>query len=844
MAGWKWKRSIAAAMAGITILAAASPAAAMDLGLTATAADDSHRLETDAGWNNFLAAGGVASEMNASSAYRLDSQHSSCVRTYYEDKVPATKITASDLKSVDDLQTEDILVAQGTSRRYVFSVDEYVLYRTDATADADTGAIAAEQRPTITYENVYIYDPDNAKAMTEGLPGFVRLDLKAEIRIAQSKLWDNNARKTDYTLVGLERDFVGIPGVTTMNCAQTEIKFTYYYHGSGTAYTVHSNQTYSDIDAAQGIGIRAQNVSQRYAIEKTNILGFYQKGSTDIIQSTISSSVNDTPESAYGFTYDSTWIVLTVISGQHSGSTMTLGSPGGSNTYIGTSAYSLALPEVPEPYKSVSDTDSVTYSPENGWIEGEDENTVCNGVGSIGDPWTYTISQYIPEGMNTDAFYYQELEFSDQIPEQLEVQSVTVTDLAGTDRSSWFTISTENNEVTAKATDAARTNALLYGRGNGNLLSLNITVKIRDGVTRTELKEAGLLNEDTGLICFTDIGTVHITNAAGGKTYQNTNQVETYLQVPTPEDPQKTVSDEDGFVYDSASGTWSEGAETGAEENAIRDPASVWTYEISQKLPEGPLYFEAFQFADELDPRLEVRSVKIEDASGTDRTAWFDITLEGTGLQASAKAEVLAGADFYQTENYRMLITAGLTEAAREALTEQITVSNTASVMIDHIWKASNEVITRIDPPKEVVIRLTKKILASEIHFDHGTPVFLMKVSGTDLKEQEHTYYAMLSFDEAEIEEITGKDGFASKTAEFTVPAGVYSGSEEQCARYRLTGISDVKNGVITGSGREVRFDLTDIRIEDAACTFENHCFEYQYYSDSSAVENKIPGTD
>ncbi len=843
MTGRKWKRKIAALTAGIMILASAIPASAMDLSLPAIAADDSHRLETDAGWNYFLQSGGAASEMDADSAIRLDVEHSSCIRTYYEDKVPQTSIRMTDLEGIDDLQTDTITAYTNSAGKDVrFRTTEYVIYRTDEIADESTGAIAAGQRPVVTYENVYIYDPDDSRALTEGLPGFVQLDLTAEIRVTQKRIWNSGSSKTQNMYVGLERDFVGIPGVITYNCAQAEIRFSYYYHGTKTAYTVHSNQTWSDIDAAQGIGVRVQNVRQRYTTERTNILGFYRKSTTDIIQSTIASSVNETPESAYGFTYDSPWIILTVVSGQHAGSTITYGDPRGSYTYIGTSAYSLALPEMPEPKKSVSDEDDVTYNENEQWVEGEDRNTFRNGVGDAADHWTYTISQYIPEGMDTEAFYYKSMEFTDQIPEQLRIESVTVTDLTDTDRTDWFTIGTEDNEVSAKAADAALKNAGFYGNGFGNLLSLNITVGLKEGITKQELADQGLYDADKGVIRFTDIGTVHVVNAANGATHKNTNQVETYLRMPQPQDPVKTVSDEDGFIYDPETGVWSDGEESGGSENSIRDPAAHWTYEVVQELNAGPVYYSAFELTDELDPRLDILDVAILNAEGSGKDEWFTVTQTGNEVTAAAKEEALAGEDFYQTEDYRMVITVALKESVREEMTEQMEVNNTASVMIDHTWKASNETITRIDPPKQVLIRLTKRIKASEVHFAHGTPTFLLKVYGTDAKRQSHTYYAMVAFEEGELDKITDEDGFAEKTAEFLVPAGVYFGAEEQSARYRLERICDIQNGVIAGTGSIVRFDLTDVRIDEAGCTFENRCFEYQDYSDSSGVENRIPG--
>lgn len=82
-------------------------------------------------------------------------------------------------------------------------------------------------------------------------------------------------------------------------------------------------------------------------------------------------------------------------------------------------------------------------------VSDDDEKEVKkNSIRSLADDWTYSITQDIAKGAGSSS-YYDKFVFKDSVEECMKILSVKVKDNNGNDVSSWFTISTVGNNVTA-----------------------------------------------------------------------------------------------------------------------------------------------------------------------------------------------------------------------------------------------------------------------------------------------------------------------------------------------------------------------------------------------------------
>lgn len=142
------------------------------------------------------------------------------------------------------------------------------------------------------------------------------------------------------------------------------------------------------------------------------------------------------------------------------------------------------------------------------------------------------------------------------------------------------------------------------------------------------------------------------------------------------------------------------------------------------------------------------------------------------------------------------------------------------------------------DYAKRAELKITKQIRATDLHYAHGVPSFIFKVSGTAADGEENTYYQMVSFPKASIENHTDSDGIVKIDAVFSgLKAGSYVVEEMKHLRYALSeikGISD--NG--KKDGNLVKFNLSQ-QLEGTA-TFVNEKKDWQDYSDTEAKTNMI----
>ena len=143
--------------------------------------------------------------------------------------------------------------------------------------------------------------------------------------------------------------------------------------------------------------------------------------------------------------------------------------------------------------------------------------------------------------------------------------------------------------------------------------------------------------------------------------------------------------------------------------------------------------------------------------------------------------------------------------------------------------------VVYVEVPTDRNVRLTKRIKASDIVFDHGYPTFLFKLEGTDVFGRDRVCYRAVTFTPEYVSANTAGDGYVSCTAVFSdlVP-GTYTATEEATNRYVLAGVTEVSGGRAEGSSAV--FDLTGV--QQGTAVFTNDKYEQGGFSDSSFVEN------
>lgn len=178
---------------------------------------------------------------------------------------------------------------------------------------------------------------------------------------------------------------------------------------------------------------------------------------------------------------------------------------------------------------------------------------------------------------------------------------------------------------------------------------------------------------------------------------------------PTPNDPTKTVSDND---------------EKNTDEVMLSNADETFTYKVKQVVPSGygpGTYFKSFTLEDTLKDCLQVESAKVK--CGSNDSNQFHISTNGTKIKATAKASALNSADFYNktyTLEIRAKLKAGITaeELKPYIKGEIIEIPNRATVTIDDDPRSTSEVTVRIwhpSPTKRVSDKDETNVLSNTI---------------------------------------------------------------------------------------------------------------------------------
>ena len=141
-------------------------------------------------------------------------------------------------------------------------------------------------------------------------------------------------------------------------------------------------------------------------------------------------------------------------------------------------------------------------------------------------------------------------------------------------------------------------------------------------------------------------------------------------------------------------------------------------------------------------------------------------------------------------------------------------------------------------------LTVAKRIKASDIYWEHGTPSFMINLTGTDKYGNEVSRHKMLTFDRSYVEAHTDSDGYAELEAVFDwLQPGTYTASEEESvSRYKRESIDKITNGTANNTAGTVAFNLTTNKTGYARYT--NKVDNYDKDSSKNAVTNTANATD
>ena len=483
------------------------------------------------------------------------------------------------------------------------------------------------------------------------------------------------------------------------------------------------------------------------------------------------------------------------------------GNYSGPFSFLQQTDTSMSVIRTPAPEKAVSNDG-------NSWAL---ENTlpVING-----EYW-YRIRQFVP-WQYSNAFY-ESFVLKDALPQGIRyVGSIKIVrEEDGKDVTDWFTVSSEQNVLMAAAKSETRSSGDFYGYHYQILF------------------KAAMNPEQAETIYDANTVNYRVTNMAQlilkheqdtSYTVEDSNQTVTKASLKREEQP----SPKKGFDEN----------ETQMEKQILTDRREI-VFAVFQQVPVNGAGFQPIRITmeDTLESCLEhIRTeVKLKRQGANSWESLQGWTFQQKDQTVTAERAFEKG---YEGGTLMFRITCRIKrpvdlkpwQTKQEDGSVWAVIPNKAAVTFqwekgspDKVTKETNEVKVRL---RENHIRLTKEIEGSDIVWDHGNPVFLMKLEGTDADGQYHRWTEVLEF--------TGQNTDDTKkarlTADFVVPAGIYTASEENVIRYDLREIGSVTGGKAEGTCAV--FDLGGGG--DGSAVFSNAKINDEKESHTAFVGNRI----
>ncbi|MGI6211029.1 MAG: isopeptide-forming domain-containing fimbrial protein [Anaerovoracaceae bacterium] len=559
-----------------------------------------------------------------SRAFIVPPEYSSRLESDYNaDSYPKTTVTASGSVTEDvhcSWQAAAVVGSEdGQDIDTWMRAENFYIFRLDHSADG-CGV-------HLVYSNLYHYDPEDRNALKKGHAGYVPVNMTVTVKDFTKKVWYpgiDPAKRRSYTedpYIAFGRSINGLPTIDLFNVGTVQVEYRYTYASGeekGKPYVLKTNTTYNDIDAYQSIGVQEEKASF-FVSRDTNLACAASGGFQYFYGNTPKSVIPDQhPELAFGMTLRSDTETILYASPMKQKGALNLGEPNGAWTHFGASSYMMIRPSTPDPIKTVSDSDRVAASIDGKNVtfkEGEDAETLVNGIGSPKSSFTYSVDQFVPGGL-AEAWYYTRFAFEDPVSPLLTIEKVEVLQ-DQTDRTDWFTIRTENNLVTAEAKPDILKHQEFYGPG-GHTVRLRITARLRRDLTRKDLREAGVLTEGEEAIRLENTASTILEDRGASENKRSSAKPTiTFIRIPPVDDPMKRVSDSD---------------EKDTEGNTVsyfdNEP---FTYDIAQNVREDAIHFDQFKITDTVDSCLHVRDqkeIRVLDETGKDQSARFRVSVQ------------------------------------------------------------------------------------------------------------------------------------------------------------------------------------------------------------------------
>ena len=442
------------------------------------------------------------------------------------------------------------------------------------------------------------YELTNMNPMTEN--AFFGFDIKKNtkgkcgIRARNLQLYDNEKReyvKLDCRITILDWEdetersklshhiAIGKSARSAINTAginESSLIWEYFLAGTDTPYNVKSNLTFDDIDAKQYIAFDADQVTNQFVSEDTNLSYKFASGLNLYFNPEVRDDVSRDPKNAMGAAYHTDSLRFTYGVDRK-----------GTWCYFGYLNYAMFKPTPNDPAKFVSDSDEKEHK----------EVLLSNREETI----TYKVRQVVASGYAEET-YLKNFLMEDTLEPCLQILSAKVQQ-DGKD-CSLFDVDTRGQKVTAAAKASALNSTSFYNK----TYDLVIEAKIKDGITDEELEQY----TKGDVFTVENTGTVTIDD-----TPRNTDEVQVKTWEATAD---KTVSDAD---------------ETKMKANTIPSRLEPFTYEVSVPVPAEVDTMSKLQLSDEVESCLEVQDVKVM-ADDADVSAYWSIRTAGNHVVAEA----------------------------------------------------------------------------------------------------------------------------------------------------------------------------------------------------------------
>lgn len=607
---------------------------------------------------------------------------------------------------------------------------------------------------------------------------------------------------------------------------------------TGAVSKVNTRFQWLDIDGAQRYGIRLVDgsIDARYYYGNSKLN--YQTGQRvagvtgmEMVVGPYTTSTKDDMEYAavYELKQCSTYYMaigfrdhledsdssLTKKSIQTSNAALAEGTYSGNKSYLEQTDTWMNIIETPAPEKQVS-SDGTTWSTEN-------------TLATPRSTYWYRLQQFVP-WQSTEA-RYSAFVIKDALPSGADyvgsIQILRVED--GKDVTGWFTVSAEQNVVTATAKSSTREASGFYGYHYRLSFQVRMNPEKADGVYEGTKASFSVINQAS-------VTASHSLDGSTTEKKSNIVRTTASLQRQEQSDPKKGFDEEDQLT-----------------EKMLLTEEDEFVYGIFQELPVNDAIFHpaSVEISDTLESCLQyvdavVQIKKKGSVQWENLTGWkvevSDPTAEGSGQMVTASGsygQEYGGGILLLQIRCRIGKNANL-DAWKQTEGEQSVTSIPNQAAVTFSWKTGNpQKVTKETNVVHVKVKksricLTKEIDSADVVWEHGNPTFLFRVEGTDLGGRYHIWYQAVEF----TPEMAGADadGKAAQTATFEVPIGVYVASEEPVIRYELETIHSVSGG--TADGETVLFDLSSG--QNGAAVFYNKKRTDEGESDTVLVQNHI----